>query len=305
MVARKLFHIQLHPGRPDESVKYAEKCLERTKAIGRDIPSRKRRPLSEFTDADCEKVFDDPREVADLKNLRDLREGDIGLVRGGAKPVALVEVTGRHFYREHRPTKWEWYPYRLPVRLLGWYERDCKRWPDIASFKAPAPGTFQLLTGSKSQTRKALERWLAHYPNFRAVPSRRNPPDWGTDEEEEEFLEGARGYKKHLRIERNRKLVALVKSRASRSGKLICAACKFDFAQMYGERGDGFIECHHTLPLATLTRERRVRPQDIALLCSNCHRMIHRRQPWLTVRELCGLILDERRGRRGVLRTAA
>jgi hypothetical protein len=242
-----------------------------------------------FTDADCESVFAKvPWEVSDLKNLRDLHPGDIGLVRGGETPVALVEITGRHFYKKADGTKWGWYPYRLPVRILGWYQKDRKRWPGI-EFAAPAPGTFQLLTGTASVARIAMEKWLRHYAG-RPVIS----PEWGEDEDEDNFREGARSWKKHLRIERNRKIVALVKSRAWKSGELVCAVCKFDFAEVYGVRGDGFIECHHTTPLSELAKERRVRPEDIALVCSNCHRIIHRQRPWLTLSQLSRIMMKEK-----------
>jgi hypothetical protein len=51
--------------------------------------------------------------------------------------------------------------------------------------------------------------------------------------------------------ERNAKLVRLAKSRALKSsGRLACAACGFDFARSYGSVGEGYIECHHTLPLS-------------------------------------------------------
>ena len=58
------------------------------------------------------------------------------------------------------------------------------------------------------------------------------------------------------------------------------------FAAAYGERGDGFIECHHTIPVRDLRPGSRTRLSDLALVCANCHRMIHRRSPWLTVEEL-------------------
>jgi predicted HNH restriction endonuclease len=58
-----------------------------------------------------------------------------------------------------------------------------------------------------------------------------------------------------------------------------CAACGFNFGLSYGEHGLGFIEVHHLKPVSTLTEETRVDPEnDMSVLCSNCHRMIHRRK---------------------------
>jgi 5-methylcytosine-specific restriction protein A len=73
-------------------------------------------------------------------------------------------------------------------------------------------------------------------------------------------------------------------------GCLACAACGFDFGRAYGPLGDGYIECHHTLPLSELVERRATRLQGVVLLCSNCHRMVHRRRPWLGVSELASLV---------------
>ena len=56
-----------------------------------------------------------------------------------------------------------------------------------------------------------------------------------------------------------------------------CAVCGFDFEKVYGERGKGFIEVHHTEPLGSLSEEKIINPQtDLVPVCSNCHRIIHR-----------------------------
>lgn len=62
--------------------------------------------------------------------------------------------------------------------------------------------------------------------------------------------------------------------------------CAFDFEQAYGDRGADYIEAHHKIPLSELTGETRTRPSDLAMLCANCHRMIHAKRPWLTINEL-------------------
>lgn len=116
------------------------------------------------------------------------------------------------------------------------------------------------------------------------------------DEREEEFdgadaEEGRLLTRLHIRRERSRRLVALKKEQAVQAeGRLACECCGFDFAEAYGERGEGFIECHHLRPVAELRPGQRTRLADLALVCSNCHRMIHRRQPWLTLEEVRVLI---------------
>jgi 5-methylcytosine-specific restriction protein A len=97
----------------------------------------------------------------------------------------------------------------------------------------------------------------------------------------------------HRVRERNREIVRRRKEQAmARLGRLACEACGFDFAERYGERGWGFVECHHTRPVHTLRPGERTRLADLALLCANCHRMIHARRPWLSLHELRALLRD-------------
>jgi 5-methylcytosine-specific restriction enzyme A len=74
----------------------------------------------------------------------------------------------------------------------------------------------------------------------------------------------------------------------------VCAVCEFDFEKVYGERGKGFIEVHHTEPLGSLTEEKIIDPgTDLIPVCSNCHRMIHRRQDHiLSIEEVKKLLRD-------------
>jgi 5-methylcytosine-specific restriction enzyme A len=81
----------------------------------------------------------------------------------------------------------------------------------------------------------------------------------------------------HRRHERNRRLVEAKKRlEIERTGKLICEGCEFSFADKYGPRGDDVIECHHTLPLSALKAEVKTNMSDLALVCANCHRILHR-----------------------------
>lgn len=111
--------------------------------------------------------------------------------------------------------------------------------------------------------------------------------------DDEEASEGRTLTRLHKSKERNRALVKKKKAKVLKeSGKLACEACGFDFAEMYGTHGEGFIECHHTLPLYTLDAGSKTKFSDLALLCANCHRMVHAKRPWLTVEQLQKLRLD-------------
>lgn len=120
------------------------------------------------------------------------------------------------------------------------------------------------------------------------------PPD--EEEEDEGGEEGRMLSRVHRSRERNRKIVNKKKSQVlEREGRLQCEACGFDYAETFGERGWGFIEAHHTKPVETLLPGSKTKVGDLALLCANCHRMIHVARPWLTVEELCRLLGGEPR----------
>ena len=139
-----------------------------------------------------------------------------------------------------------------------------------------------------------------HIKVGRNTKSVRSPEqEWMSDDPKLEAIEGNLLAKSHIVRERNRKLIQKKKkSVLQKSGRLVCEACGFDFAEKYGIRGKGFIECHHTKPLRDLKPGSMTRLNDLVLLCSNCHSMIHAKQPWLEMKELKRLINRSAGGRR-------
>jgi hypothetical protein len=75
---------------------------------------------------------------------------------------------------------------------------------------------------------------------------------------------------------RNRRLVKRAKQKLGTA----CQCCKFTFSSKYGAIGDGFIECHHLKPISEKYGQDqsslKTNLNDVAVLCANCHRMIHR-----------------------------
>jgi 5-methylcytosine-specific restriction enzyme A len=105
--------------------------------------------------------------------------------------------------------------------------------------------------------------------------------------QDEEFPEGKLLTSVHQRKERNPKAVHRKKERVLKeTGRLLCEACDFDFAVQYGKLGHGFAECHHTIPVGQLTEGHPTRLADLVIVCANCHRIIHRTNPMLTVAQL-------------------
>lgn len=103
-----------------------------------------------------------------------------------------------------------------------------------------------------------------------------------TTVDEEEFPEGKIVYREHRERERSRKLVKQAKqARKNRDGHLTCEVCNFDFHKTYGSLGEDYIECHHIKPVSQLKSNEKTTINDLALVCANCHRMLHRKRPWL------------------------
>ena len=86
-----------------------------------------------------------------------------------------------------------------------------------------------------------------------------------------------------FRMSRHRKREAALRARKIEqveqlTGRLRCEVpgCGFDFHEVYGDRGRGFIEVHHKAPLADRVEPSLTRLEDLAVVCANCHAMIHR-----------------------------
>ncbi|WP_461149013.1 HNH endonuclease [Spirosoma pulveris] len=95
--------------------------------------------------------------------------------------------------------------------------------------------------------------------------------------EEISVKEGKVIYHLHKIRERNATLIKKKKKQAlNKFGRLQCEVCNFDFKNTYGDLGEGFIECHHTKPISQMIPEDITRLEDLALVCSNCHRMLHK-----------------------------
>ncbi|WP_305856404.1 HNH endonuclease [Balneatrix alpica] len=66
-----------------------------------------------------------------------------------------------------------------------------------------------------------------------------------------------------------------------------CFACGFNFGWVYGPLGETYIEVHHLQQIADVGEEYLIDPvKDLRPVCANCHRMLHRRRPPLSIEEL-------------------
>ncbi len=66
-----------------------------------------------------------------------------------------------------------------------------------------------------------------------------------------------------------------------------CAVCLFAFESFFGEIGKNYIHVHHVIPLADIGKEYELNPiNDLIPVCPNCHAIIHRTRPPLTIIQL-------------------
>ncbi len=107
----------------------------------------------------------------------------------------------------------------------------------------------------------------------------------------EGFPEGKLVERTHKSRERDSSLVATAKDKfIKKYQRLYCQACDFDFESTYGDRGKGYIEAHHTIPVCEMEPYQKTNVEDIALVCSNCHRILHRTRPWITMGKLKSIV---------------
>jgi predicted HNH restriction endonuclease len=111
------------------------------------------------------------------------------------------------------------------------------------------------------------------------------------EDDSESFPEGKEAYRLHRSKERNQGLVRKAKEKHfNRDPKMCCQVCKFSFIDRYGKLGKGYIEAHHLFPISELKQETETKIDDLIMVCSNCHRMLHRRRPWVKFNELKSII---------------
>jgi len=146
--------------------------------------------------------------------------------------------------------------------------------------------------------RKKLRRIAAEIIKVAEDPNLRNELSKVEEDEQtkmDSVLEGQVLYKLHKFKERNVRIITSKKDQVFKNlGKLACEACVFEFEGYYGEIGKGYIECHHRTPLSSFKVATTTTLDDLALVCSNCHRMLHRRIDTITVEDLKMMILYDR-----------
>lgn len=120
----------------------------------------------------------------------------------------------------------------------------------------------------RPQVAKALER-LGYAPQETQSP-----------DPELTALEGAArmALVRHRKREQSLRDAKVAETRKLGNGKLQCEVpgCGFDFEVVYGELGRDYAQVHHLKPLGDRTKPSQTKLDDLAVVCANCHAMIHR-----------------------------
>lgn len=191
---------------------------------------------------------------------------------GVVQEIVEVEIT-ESLYFDDKTTVWpdDIYPHRFKFRMIK-SVTNVEFGPDVVSQDF-------LYAFHWSMMRKGLPA--------RFTPSNNQVIYNEMEDDLYEANEGKLVTRVHVARERDPKIIKLKKDAVlKQDGKLCCEACGFDFQKVYGERGKDFIECHHENPLALTFGTAKTTINDLILLCSNCHRMVHRHKPWLRFDQL-------------------
>ncbi len=152
---------------------------------------------------------------------------------------------------------------------------------DIEKLKTRVPGVeWNSIYASGQQVRSPSEGslnalWRRHVAS---IPWR------NTDElEADTFAEGHQTKVSVNRYERDRRARATCIAHHG----CVCHVCDFDFARVYGPVGADYIHVHHIRDLSLVGEDYRVDAiKDLRPVCPNCHAMLHKKRPAMSIAQL-------------------
>lgn len=101
------------------------------------------------------------------------------------------------------------------------------------------------------------------------------------------YMEGLANEVVQIRYERNLQArIACLKHHG-----FSCSVCGFNFERQYGPLGRNFIHVHHIIPISKIGKEYTINPvKDLRPVCPNCHAMLHKLEPQLTIKKLKNIL---------------
>lgn len=124
---------------------------------------------------------------------------------------------------------------------------------------------------------------ISAIPNYVLVINSNEPFDFTVRTDSTTATEGQRHLVLHVRRERNQTIKNKNKEQAA---SLDCEVCGFSFGHAYGATAQNYCEVHHLSPLYEVESTTQTRVEDLAILCANCHRVAHLRNPPYTLNQI-------------------
>ncbi len=133
----------------------------------------------------------------------------------------------------------------------------------------------------------SVPKGISAVPGYVRFPDAGPTPNLDLDIHSVAASEGHMRLVLHLQRERSQTLVRKKKMLAASLG---CEICGFSFALAYGEAAADYCEVHHLVPLSEVVESAKTRMLDLAILCANCHRVVHLRNPPYTLEEVRAML---------------
>lgn len=217
--------------------------------------------LSQYPPGEPKKLWKklEPTQKASLRRVAyEMKAGDIIFVKQGPKIVGKGVVKGSYqFDSEFRLITPDGYPWahQVPVEWAsGFHEINILLGAEPLAVKELSPGNV-----------KELEVAVGKVSKFNR---------------KKEATEGEIYRKEAIFRSRNRALIQAKKANSD----YCCEVCGFNFRETYGAIRQDYIVAHHLKPIAS--GKARTTIDDIALLCANCHAMVHTKNPPLPIEDL-------------------
>lgn len=207
----------------------------------------------------------------------EFKRDDIIYVKDGLKIVAKGIVFCEYYYDgtgdviDRHDLIW---PHRVKVKWMDLF-------PDLSIRLGAEQNTVLKLNDDKiNLINRELDRIGYHEADDRN--------DQMSDDQKILYEEGRRLREEQYFSKRNHELI----TRKKRESDYSCEVCGLNFIEKYGDIGIHFIEAHHLERIANGARLSSL--NDIALVCSNCHSMLHRKNPPYKIAELKNMINVQR-----------
>lgn len=124
---------------------------------------------------------------------------------------------------------------------------------------------------------------ISAIPGYVLIVDSEEPFDSDVQLDSTTATEGQRRLVLHVQRERNR---TLRRKKKEQVASLDCEVCGFSFGHAYGAAAQNYCEVHHLSPLSAVESSTETRTEDLAILCANCHRVAHLRNPPYTLDQI-------------------